>query len=172
MQCKLLNVNFRKDSQKYPFFFAHHKITLLVNITTLLATIAAVLRISNIQIKNLIKKLMQFKSNSTSLLQYSDIKEGDALSPLLFNFALEYFRIFRTVQENQMGLKLNGTHQLLVYAHHVNLLGDNIDTTKKNTQTLIDASKQVGLEVNAEKIKYEEETVNRIHKSRITMKQL
>jgi hypothetical protein len=50
-----------------------------------------------------------------------------------------------------VGLKLNGTHQLLIYADGVNLLGDNIDTIKKNIQTLIDARKQVGLEVNAEK---------------------
>jgi hypothetical protein len=38
----------------------------------------------------------------------------------------------------------------LVYADDVTLLGDNIDTIKKNTQTLIDASKEVGLEVNTE----------------------
>jgi hypothetical protein len=46
---------------------------------------------------------------------------------------------------------MNGTHQLLVYANDVNLLGDNIDTIKKNMETLIDASKKVGPEVNAEK---------------------
>jgi hypothetical protein len=44
-----------------------------------------------------------------------------------------------------VGLKLNGTHQMLVYADDVNLPGDNIDTIKKNTQSLIDVSKEVGL---------------------------
>jgi ribosomal protein S2 len=52
-----------------------------------------------------------------------------------------------------VGLKLNGTHQLLVYAD-VNLLYDNIDTIKKNPQTVIDVSKEVGREVNTEKTKY------------------
>jgi hypothetical protein len=58
------------------------------------------------------------------------------------------------VQENQVGLKLNGTHQLLAYADNVNILEDIINTTKRNTATLIDASKKVGIEINVEKTKY------------------
>jgi hypothetical protein len=52
-----------------------------------------------------------------------------------------------------MGLKLNGTHQLLAYNDDVNLLADNIDTINENT-ILIDASKGVGPEINIEKTKY------------------
>jgi hypothetical protein len=65
------------------------------------------------------------------------LKQGDALSPLLFNFALAY--AIRKVQVNQVGLKLKRTHQLL---------GNSIDTIKKNIGTLIDANKEVGLEIN------------------------
>jgi hypothetical protein len=57
------------------------------------------------------------------------LTQGDALSPLLLDFALEFD--IRKVQENQTGLKLNGTHQLVAYADDVNLLGDNIDTINK-----------------------------------------
>jgi len=51
-------------------------------------------------------------------------------------------------------LKLNGTHQLLVYADDVNILGGSVHTVKKNAEALIVASKEVGLEVNADKTKY------------------
>jgi hypothetical protein len=61
------------------------------------------------------------------------LKHGDALSQLLFNFASQF--AIRKVQENQVGLKLNGTHQLLSCANDVNLLGDNIDNIRKSTET-------------------------------------
>jgi hypothetical protein len=79
------------------------------------------------------------------------LNQGDALSPLLFNFALEY--TIRRVQENQEGLILNVTRQLLAYADDVNTVGENIDTIQKNIRALLDTNKEVGLEVNPEKAK-------------------
>ena len=82
------------------------------------------------------------------------IKNGvkqDALSPLIFNFALEYS--IRRVQVNQGGLKLKGKLLMLVYAD-VNIVGGRIRTIQKNTETLEVANKETGLEVNAEETQH------------------
>ena len=79
------------------------------------------------------------------------MKKGDALLSLLFKFTLEY--AIRRVQVIQDGLQLNGTHQLLLYAD-VNILGGSVHTVKGNAEALIVASKEIGLEVNADKTKF------------------
>jgi hypothetical protein len=71
---------------------------------------------------------------------------------LLFNFALEY--AIRKVKENQKGLELKGTRQHLLCADDVNIVCENMDITKKNTEAMLQAGKEVHLEVNTEKIKY------------------
>jgi len=71
---------------------------------------------------------------------------------MLFNFALGY--AIRMVQVNQDGLKLNGAHQLLFYADDVNTLEGSKHNIKKNPEAQVVASKETGLEVNADKIKY------------------
>jgi hypothetical protein len=70
------------------------------------------------------------KNLSDTFPIHNSLKQADALSPLLFNFALKF--TIRRVQENQEGLNLNRTHQLLAHADDLNIVGENTDTTKKN----------------------------------------
>jgi hypothetical protein len=71
------------------------------------------------------------------------VKQGDALSPLFFNFALEY--AINRVQANQDGLNLNGTYQLLAYADDVNILVGSVHTVKENAEALVVATKEIGI---------------------------
>jgi hypothetical protein len=79
------------------------------------------------------------------------LKLGEVLSPLLFNCALDY--AIRRVYVNQDNLKLNITRQILVYADDVSISGRSVYTVEKNTETLVVASKENGLEVNSNKMK-------------------
>jgi hypothetical protein len=68
----------------------------------------------------------------------NDLKHGDALLPLLFNFALG----------------IEGTHQLLVYADNANMFHESTYTIKRNKEALLEAGREVGLEVNTGKTRY------------------
>jgi len=82
-----------------------------------------------------------------------------------FYFALEY--AIRRVQVNQDGLQLNGTHQILAYADDDNILGGSIHTLKENAEASVVATREIGLEVSAEKTKYmvmsRDQNAGRIH---------
>jgi len=97
------------------------------------------------------------------------LKQGDVLSPMLFNFALEY--AIRRVQVNRDGFKLNRTHQLLAYADDVNILGGSTHTLKENEEALVAATREIGLEVSTDKTKYmvmsRDQNAGRIHSVRI-----
>ena len=78
------------------------------------------------------------------------LKQKDALSPLLFNFALEY--AIRRVQETNLGLDTNTTHEVLAYADGVNLICHGIG----NAEVLLNVCKDTGLALNSGKTKYME----------------
>ena len=79
-------------------------------------------------------------------------KQEYTLSPLLFNFALQY--AIRKVQASQDGLKLKGKHQSLVHVDDVNMIGGSTHTIKRNKEALVAASNVIGTEVNAGKTMY------------------
>ena len=72
---------------------------------------------------------------SSSFPIENGLKQGDLLPPLVFNFLLEY--AIRKVQETNLGLDMNGAHQVLAYADDVNLIGDDIRTIERNADVLL-----------------------------------
>jgi hypothetical protein len=79
-------------------------------------------------------RISKYLSDKFLIQNGLSLRRGDDLSLLLFNFALEY--AIKRIQENQVGLQLEGTYQLLMNADDVNLLGDHTDTIKKRTRRL------------------------------------
>jgi len=80
------------------------------------------------------------------------IKQGDALSPILFNIALE--KVIRSVQSNKLGINIGKTTlDVLGFADDLNLVGENKEIIVRNAKTLIQEAKKIGLEINEEKTK-------------------
>jgi len=67
---------------------------------------------------------------------------------------ISFQHCFRVCQVNQNGLKWKGTHQDLVYVDDVNILGGSVNTTNRKAESWVAASKEIGLEVNADNTKY------------------
>jgi hypothetical protein len=115
---------------------------------------------SNHEIAGLIKMCLNETYSKVHMVQHlfdgfpiqKGLKQRAALAPLLFNFALDFAS--RKVRENQVGLKLNGTHQLLAYAADVNPLGDNRNIIQTNVEALIVVSNEVGINATIGKSKY------------------
>ena len=97
------------------------------------------------------------------------LKNRDVLSPMLFNFALDYS--IKRVQVNREGLKLNGTHQLLAYADDVPILGGSIHMLKENAEALVAATGEIGLDISVDTTKYmvmvRDQNAGRIHSVRV-----
>ena len=96
------------------------------------------------------RKLARYKLDLVGVQEVRWDREGTVRAGD-YNFLYGKECAIRRVQVIQDGLKLNGTHQLLVYASYVSILGGSIHTIKKNAEALVVASKETGLEVNADK---------------------
>ena len=96
--------------------------------------------VTDFAIGTLIKTCLE--SGAICLLVFP-LKQGDALSPLQFNFALEY--AIRKVQKTSLGLDMNSIHQVLANVDDVNVIGDDVRTIERNAGVLIHACKDIGL---------------------------
>jgi hypothetical protein len=100
----------------------------LYNILLEFGVTKKLLRLTNTCLNETYSKARIGKHVSDTFPIQNDL-EQDALSPLFFNFTLEY--VIRKVQENQVGWRLNGTHQVVVCADDANLFGDSINTIRR-----------------------------------------
>ena len=138
---------------KFPFPIPKRLLNYVVpcNILIACATLMKLVSLMKVCLTETYNRVRVSKHLSDMFPVRNGLKQGDSLPPLLFNFALEF--AIRRVQVNQHGLKLNGTHRLLVYADDVNILGWNLHSINKDPEALIVCSWEIWLEVNDDKTK-------------------
>jgi len=96
-------------------------------------------RLINMSLNETYSRVWVGKNFSYMFPVRNGLKQGDALSPMLFKFSLEY--AIRRVQVNQDGFKLNGTHQLVASAKDFNIFEGSVHTIKENAEAFVVASK-------------------------------
>ncbi|KAJ4437192.1 hypothetical protein ANN_17327 [Periplaneta americana] len=110
-------------------------------------------QLQKVKISLLEIKRKHFKLQTNLEDTETDPQEENVIQNNLNNIVRLHQQVIRKVQDNTEGLALNGLHQFLLYADDVNMLGENPQKIRENTEILLEACKAIGLEVNPEKTK-------------------
>jgi hypothetical protein len=115
----------------------------MYNILTEIGTLMKLITLIIMCLNETYSKVRISENLSDAFPIQNGLKQGDALSPLLLTFAIEY--TIRKVQEYEEELESDGIYQQLIYVDNINILGQNMKTIKKITEALLQASTVVGL---------------------------
>jgi len=96
-------------------------------------------------------KVRFWQETSTQFKVQTGLRQGDALSPMLFNLTLE--KVVRDMTKERK-MNLGELNVLLAYADDIVIMGNSRDEVIQTTRKLLKTSKRMGLEVNQQKTKY------------------